>query len=177
VGELTTATGIVALGAALLALLALVISVVLGRRLRRLRESQQVLLGEGGERDLITHASDLDTRLAGLAGEVQQAVGRLETRDAGLQGALEGAVSHVAVVRYDAMGEMAGRQSSSVALLDSHGCGVVLSSILHRDQARLYAKGIVDGVPEMALSPEEEEAIDAALRPKGHEGEERGPRE
>ena len=169
-GELTTAAGIVALAAALLALLALGLCVMLGRRLRRLRESQQVLLGEEGTRDLIAHASDLDSRLAGLAGATEEAVGRLETRDAELQAGLEGAISHVAVVRYDAMGEMAGRQSSSVALLDSHRCGVVLSSILHRDQARLYAKGIVDGVPEMALSPEEQEAIDAALRPRRSEG-------
>lgn len=175
-GELTTAAGIVALGAALLALLALVICVLLGRRLRHLRESQQVLLGEEGKRDLIAHASDLDRRLAGLAGAVQQAVSRLETRDAELQAALEGAVSHVAVVRYDAMGEMAGRQSSSVALLDSRQCGVVLSSILHRDQARLYAKGIVEGVPEIDLSPEEREAINAALRPRGSEDGEGGPR-
>ncbi len=168
--ELTTAAGIVALSAAFLALLALALCIVLTRRLRRLRSSQQVLLGEGGNRDLIAHASELDSRLAGLAGAVQEAIGLLETRDAELQAALEGAVSHVAVVRYDAMGEMAGRQSSSVALLDSHHCGVVLSSILHRDQARLYAKGIVDGVPEMDLSPEEQEAIDAALRPRGPAG-------
>jgi hypothetical protein len=175
VGELTTAAGIVALAAAFLAVCALVVCVLLGRRLRRLREAQQVLLGEEGTRDLIAHASDLDRRLAGLGGAVQEAVRLLETRDTELQAGLEGAVSHVAVVRYDAMGEMAGRQSSSVALLDSHLCGVVLSSILHRDQARLYAKGIVDGVPEMDLSPEEQEAIAAALRPRESEGGVGGP--
>ncbi len=168
-GELTTAAGIVALAAALLALLALAICIVLSRRLRRFREAQQVLLGDSGERDLIAHGSELDSRLAGLAGAVQEAVALLESRDAELAAALQGAVSHVAVVRYDAMGEMAGRQSSSVALLDSRRCGVVLSSILHRDQARLYAKGIVDGVPEMDLSPEEQEAVSSALGQGGAE--------
>jgi hypothetical protein len=58
---------------------------------------------------------------------------------------------------------MTGRQSSSVALLDASRSGVVLSSILHREQARLYAKQIVDGRSEFDLSPEEQEALSAAL--------------
>ena len=56
-----------------------------------------------------------------------------------------------------------------MALLDEHGTGVVLSSILHRDQARLYVKGIRDGTPELELSPEEDEAVRTALgRPAGN---------
>jgi hypothetical protein len=62
------------------------------------------------------------------------------------------------------MGEMTGRQSSSVALLDSYGTGVVLSSILHREQARLYAKPIDGGRSEFELSPEEQEALEVAMR-------------
>jgi hypothetical protein len=58
---------------------------------------------------------------------------------------------------------MSGRQSSSIALLDDAGTGVVMSSILHREQARLYVKGVRDGKSEFELSPEETEAIQAAL--------------
>jgi hypothetical protein len=61
------------------------------------------------------------------------------------------------------MGEMTGRQSSSVALLDSNGNGVVMSSILHREQARLYAKQIVGGRSELELSPEEQQALQTAM--------------
>jgi hypothetical protein len=57
---------------------------------------------------------------------------------------------------------MSGRQSSSIALLDETGTGVVMSSILHREQARLYAKGVRDGQSDVELSPEENEAIQAA---------------
>jgi hypothetical protein len=57
---------------------------------------------------------------------------------------------------------MSGRQSSSIALLDEKGTGVVMSSILHREQARLYAKGIRDGQSDVELSPEENEAVEAA---------------
>jgi hypothetical protein len=170
VDELTTATGYVALGAAVLAVLALGFCIAFARRLRRLREGQRVLLGDSGDRDLLAHGVELDRRLGELATGVEQAVARLDERDAELATALRGAVSHVGVVRYDAMNEMSGQQSSSVALLDSHHDGVILSSILHREQARLYCKRILDGTSEQQLSPEEEEALGAALRHSGEPG-------
>jgi hypothetical protein len=157
--------GIVAIAAGALALGALIWSTILTRRLRRLRENQSVVLGDTGSRDLVSHAGELERRLLALVEEVGESVGRLEGRDAGLEQRLEGAVSHCAVVRYDAMGEMGGRQSSSVALLDSSGSGVVMSSILHREQARLYAKQIVQGRSELELSPEEQQAVTSAMRP------------
>ena len=79
------------------------------------------------------------------------------------EGRLDGAISHCGLIRYDAYNEMSGRQSTSIALLDSARTGVVLSSIHHRDQARLYAKQISEGKGELQLSPEEEEALRIAL--------------
>ena len=76
---------------------------------------------------------------------------------------LDGAVAYRALVRYDAYGEMSGHQSTSIALLDARRDGVVLSSIIHREQARVYAKRVEDGVGELELSPEEQEAVDLAL--------------
>ena len=58
---------------------------------------------------------------------------------------LDGAIAYRALVRYDAYNEMSGHQSTSIALLDARRDGVVLSSIHHRDQARLYAKQVRDG--------------------------------
>ena len=66
-------------------------------------------------------------------------------------------------IRYDAMGELSGQQSSTMALLDAHRTGVVVSSILHRDQARVYVKQVREGESELELSPEEHEAIEAAM--------------
>ena len=43
----------------------------------------------------------------------------------------------------------------------------MLSSIHHRDQARLYAKQIHEGQPELELSPEEDEAVRLALEGDG----------
>ena len=162
--DLTSATGIIAIAAAALALLALVACLLLGRRLRELREAQRVVLGDGGKRDVVAHAQDLERGLLDLGRQVEEAVARLQGHDADLEERLDGAVTHCAVIRYDAMGEMTGRQSSSVALLNSHRSGVVLSSILSREQARLYAKQIVAGRSEFELSPEEQEALQTALR-------------
>jgi hypothetical protein len=62
---------------------------------------------------------------------------------------------------------MSGRQSTSIALLDATRSGIVLSSIHHRDQARLYAKQVYQGQGELELSPEEDEAVRLALEGDG----------
>ncbi len=40
---------------------------------------------------------------------------------------------------------------------------MVISSISHRDQARVYVKQVQEGESEIELSPEEQEAINTAL--------------
>lgn len=72
------------------------------------------------------------------------------------------ALRHLAVVRYDAFGDMGGHLSWSVALLDDGGHGVVLTSIHGRSDARTYAKTITGWTCEQQLSPEELEAIEHA---------------
>lgn len=72
------------------------------------------------------------------------------------------AIRDVAVVRYDALQEMGGRLSFSLALLDAVGDGVVLSSINGRTETRTYAKVIRGGEPTHPLSPEEERAVNEA---------------
>ena len=164
--ELTTTSGLVALAAAALALIALVAVAVLARRLRRMRADQRAVLGDTGK-DLVAHAAELDRGFHGLSEFVADTAARLDARLAQAEGRLDGAVAFHAIVRYDAYNEMSGRQSTSLALLDAHGSGIVLSSIHHRDQARLYAKGIVGGRGELELSPEEEDAVRAALAGEG----------
>ena len=74
------------------------------------------------------------------------------------------ALRHLAVVRYDAFGDVGGHLSWSIALLDDAGHGVVLTSIHGRSEARTYAKSITGWTCEQQLSPEEDEAI-AHARP------------
>lgn len=72
------------------------------------------------------------------------------------------ALRHVAVVRYDAFGDMGGRLSFSAAIVDDRGDGVVFSSIHARGESRTYAKGITEGGSDATLTPEEQQALSAA---------------
>lgn len=160
---LTSAAGVAALAAGVIAIASLASTAVLWRRLKALRAAQTAVLGPGGRGDLVEHSALVERRLERLAEAFEQEQRRAEDRDNLVDERIDGAVSNVAVVRYDAMNEMTGRQSSSMAFLDSHRTGVVLSSILHREQARLYAKPVVRGESAFDLSPEEEKAIADAL--------------
>jgi hypothetical protein len=161
--DLTTAQGIVALAAAAVAAIALILAVVLAVKLRRLRRAQTTVLGASGMRDLVGHASELEGEFRILRDYVDDLAARLDERMQRAEERLDGVIAHRALVRYDAYGELSGQQSTSIALLDAGGSGVVLSSILHRDQARLYAKSVRDGRGELELSPEEEDAVRIAL--------------
>jgi hypothetical protein len=163
VSELSDAPGIVALAAAGGALLALVWLLILSLRLRRLRGAQKVVLGEHGQRDLVAHASGLQRAFEALHGRVEEVAAALDARMAAAEDRLDGAIAYRALVRYDAYNEMSGHQSTTIALLDADHNGVVLSSIAHRDAARLYCKQVHGGRGEHQLSPEEEEAVRLAL--------------
>jgi hypothetical protein len=160
--DLTSTVGIVALAAAAVAIGGLVLSSLLLIRLRRLQEGQKFVLGEGDEQDIVAHAKWLHQGFDRLHGQVQSTFEGLERRIGDAEHRLEHSISRSSVVRYDAYNEMSGRQSSSIALLDDTGTGVVMSSILHRDQARLYVKNVKDGQSDFELSPEEQEAIQSA---------------
>lgn len=68
----------------------------------------------------------------------------------------------LAIVRYDALSEMSGQLSFSLALLNALGDGVVISSINGRSETRTYAKVIRSGRAAQELSPEEEKAVRGA---------------
>jgi hypothetical protein len=168
--DLTSTAGIVALAAGGLALIALALAAILMARMRELRRNQRFILGDSGERDIVGHAQALQRTFDELHARVDGTFEQLTGRLGGAEKRLDRSISHTAVVRYDAYNEMSGRQSSSIALLDDTGTGFVMSSILHREQARLYVKGVRDGKSEFELSPEETEAIQTALA-SGSEGE------
>jgi hypothetical protein len=163
VDDLTDPAGIAALSAGALALISLLITCVLALRVRRLRAAQQVVLGSSGRDDLVSHAAGLQEAFVQLNDRVEDMAARLDERMGRAEQRLDGAIAYRALVRYDAYGELSGHQSASLALLDAERNGVVLSSIAHRDTARLYCKQVVDGRGEHLLSPEEDEAIRRAL--------------
>ena len=151
----------IAIGAAAAAIVALVLALAHFLTLRRVRAAQLVLLGDGGKGrdDLVNFAVSLQGRIDDLhraVDEVTAALGRLERR-------VDETVSKTAIVRYDAYENSGGHQSASVAMLDSSRTGVVLSAIQGRDYARIYVKEVDRGRAPVALSPEEQEAVDRAM--------------
>jgi hypothetical protein len=163
VSELSSTTGIVALAAGAVAVISLAVAVSAAVRLRRLRGAQRAVLGESGSRDLVAHARDLSSQVEQLSRRLDELGAQTARRLDAAERRLEQSLSRASVIRYDAYDEMSGRQSSSIAILDEHGDGVVLSSILHREQARFYAKGVSGGSSELGISPEEREAIEEAM--------------
>ncbi|MBR7744266.1 DUF4446 family protein [Phycicoccus sp. BSK3Z-2] len=107
---------------------------------------------------LLRRSADTRRRLAAL--EAHRPAGDADL--AALRGELAQALRHVAVVRYDAFGDMGGRLSFSAALVDDGGDGVVLSAIHARGESRTYAKAVVGGTSDTTLTPEEQQALAAA---------------
>jgi hypothetical protein len=163
VHELETTSGVVALVGVALGVVALGLGLALLLALRRLRAAQRVVLGEGGARDLVGHVAEMSQAVAALRAYVEESALRLDGRLGTAEDRADHAIAYRGMLRYDAYNEMSGRQSASIALLDSTRSGIVLSSIHHRDQARVYAKYVHEGEGDVALSPEEEEAVRLAL--------------
>jgi hypothetical protein len=160
----------VAVFALVLAYAALVAAYLALRTLAKLRRASAVLArgarGPNAQDSLIEASSRNAERLDLLSEEVAELRTYLESGAATSGGAAAGTTGglrNVALVRYDAFGEMSGRMSFSLALLDEHGDGVTISAVAGPTDTRVYAKAVADGKGEHDLSPEEQQAVAAAL--------------
>jgi len=154
----SSTTAAIAIAAAVVAIAGLAAAVLAWLKLRRVRASQQVMLG-GGTGDLVDFAVSLQTRIDDLhraVDEIAAGLARVDRR-------VDESVSKTSIVRYDAYEGTGGHQSASVALLDGARSGIVVSAIQGRDYARIYMKELEHGRASIALSPEEEEAVERAM--------------
>jgi hypothetical protein len=154
----SSTAGWIAIAAAAVSVVALAFAVRMWVLLRRVRGSQLVLLG-GGKQDLVDFAVSLQARIDDLhraVDEVAAGLSRVDRR-------VDTAVAKTAIVRYDALSGTGGHQSASVALLDASRSGVVVSAIQDREYARIYVKELDRGRAPIALSPEEQEAVERAM--------------
>jgi hypothetical protein len=149
----------IAIGSAAAAVVGIVTGISAHIRVGRLRRGFAALDGRGKETvlDAVRRSGEdtavMRTDLDAVRGEIRAA--RADLADA---------LRHVAVVRYDAFGDMGGRLSFTVALLDDASDGVVMTAIHGRSESRTYAKGVKSGSSEQSLSPEELQAIELAMR-------------
>lgn len=156
---------IVAVAACVVAVVALGVAVWLWVELRRLRHDQRVLLPEGASDDLAGRQADLTRSVSKIEAGLAQLEALVQTTARSTDAELATALRFRGLVRYDAYAEMGGRQSWSIALLDEHGTGAVISCLHARDHARIYLKEVVEGAANQRLSPEEQRSIAGALGP------------
>ena len=128
------------------------------RRLQRYQRNQHVIMGSRGTVDIVEHVTSLDEKLVNMRIALEDLT--LATRDHDVR--LDAAFSRVGIVRFDAYQDLGGRQSTSLALLNSQGDGVVVTTVVSRDFARMYVKLLKDGTPDIPLAPEESEAVEQA---------------
>lgn len=124
-------------------------------RLARLHRSYALLQAGEGRETIV----DVMGRTMAEFGDLRDEVLHLQSQLAATRRDLAMALRHVSVVRYDAFGDMGGRFSFSAALLDDAGDGLVITSIHARSETRTYLKGLAGGGSDIALSPEEQQAV------------------
>jgi hypothetical protein len=149
---------VVAIAAIAVGVAGLVLAWLAWVRVRRLRDAQRVLIG-GGRKDLVEFAVSLQGRID----DANKAIDEVAAGLARVDRRVDGSVTNSAIVRYDAYEDTGGHQSASLALLDAARNGIVLTAIQGRDYARIYMKELDHGRPSVALSPEEQEAVERAM--------------
>lgn len=152
-----------ALAAAALAPVAVLLLAWNAVALRRVRRDQKVVLGGQQQRDVIAHAAALQREFLALRDWIDESGEAIDKRMQAAEQRLSASVSHTAMLRYDAYGELTGRQSSSMALVDDNGDGLVISAIRHRSHSHLYVKQLRGRESDIDLSPEEREVIARAF--------------
>jgi hypothetical protein len=148
----------IGIGAAALSVVTFALAIAFYVQLRNVRRAQKVMIGNGTG-DLVDFAISLQARIDDLhraVDEVAAGLSRIDKR-------VDGCLSHTSIVRYDAYEDAGGHQSASLAFLDAARSGVVVSAIQGRDYARIYVKELDRGRASVALSPEEQQAVDRAM--------------
>jgi hypothetical protein len=148
------------LGLALLQLLSLIIIIFLWvalfnvkRKMKRLFKGSKIVSLE----DLIIQNQEKIHTLQGDIKRNQDEVKQLHLNLAKQNGRL-------GVVRYNAFSEQGSDLSFSIAMIDDHKTGVVITGIHNREQTYMYAKPINEGESSYTLSPEEKNAIQKAIQ-------------
>jgi hypothetical protein len=156
--HLSDTTTLLALAGVALGVLNLLLALWYLVWMRRVRRAQRALLA-GEQVDLVEFAVGMQARQE----HVERVMLETQAALAAAQERIAGCLARQAIVRYDAYKDAGGRQSTTIALLDDRGRGLVVSAIQDRAYARVYVKEVERGhAADVALSPEEQQAVEAA---------------
>jgi len=152
-----TQTSVIAVGA--VAVVSLLLGLVLLVRTGRMRQQYRVLDAADGRESFVAVVARKAEEVAALRDDVAGLAAEIRAT----QSEVNRAIRHVGLVRYDAFGDMGGRMSFSVALVDDFGNGFILTTVHARSESRTYVKEIRGGMAEVTLSPEETQALEDAM--------------
>ena len=91
-------------------------------------------------------------------------VKRMKAQHDSMMSLMPSVIRHVGLVRFSPFHDTGGDQSFTLALLDGSRDGVVITGLHSRTDSRLYAKPIENGSSSYALTAEEREAMETALK-------------
>ncbi len=146
------------LGLSLLSLILLVYSILLSSRLAKMKRRRNAALANGNIEEIVNCLTDQSNTVAGLENKLKDVVDRQTSLDR----TLSSCVRKLGIVRFNAYDDVGGEQSFALVMLDDNNNGVAVSSLSGRQDTRVYAKRIVGGEGERALSDEERGAFDQA---------------
>ncbi len=151
---------LLALGGCALGVVALIWLAVLRRRVRTVTPHMRLLVrnleGKSGAEVLEAHLANMDLILR-RASEMNVQAEDIARRQ-------RYSIQRVGFRRFNAKPDIGGELSFALALLDEEDNGVLLTSIYHIEEARVYGRAIAGGRATAPLLPEEEAALEEALR-------------
>jgi uncharacterized protein DUF4446 len=143
-----------------IAILALILVLYGIFEIQNLKRRFTAALGNDDARSLETtlalhlaRVNDVDTRLKQLKDDYKHLI---DTSSLASQ--------KISIVRFNPFGDTGGDQSFSLAVLDAHDSGYILTSIHNRTGTRVYAKPVDFGSSKYTLSSEEQQALGQAVR-------------
>lgn len=149
-GMLAAVSGAIGLIGFLVAIVALITA---GRAKRKVRRRHPVDLN---------NPAVLNEVLKNEVEELQDEVVRLHEELATVRSVLTTKVDTPRIMRFNAFGNTGSDLSFAIAMVDEQKNGVVLSSIYGREESRMYAKPIENGVSSYPLTDEEMHVLTGA---------------
>lgn len=150
------------IGAGIIILLLLIFVIVLWRSVNRLEKKYRKLMRG-------TSNKNLEEVIVSKLNNIQEAENA--AREAAklcedLKDEVKGCVQKVGIMRYKAFEDVGSDLSFSIAMLDAHNDGIVLTGLYGRHDSTTYAKPIDKGISRYELSEEEAHVLKEAMNSK-----------
>ena len=149
----------ITIGLAVVVIILMILVIINMVQMKKLKKTYKIFMsgksGKNLEDTLIKRLNQVDNLLE--ANSLNEKNIRLLSKNMKL------AYQKMGLVKYDALHEMGGKLSFSLAMLDGRNNGYIINAMHTREGCYTYIKEIVDGNSIIVLSEEEKEALKIAM--------------